>query len=248
MQLLNSIFAVAASLAVAIEAHSTFYPHRANLKIANANATATADPPSIISWHVHICYMLSADGIKEAMALRDRATERFRKFLGRECTGRFDLGRLCMIRDHDFKTVLGEGPFPAGEWSIFVPNAFYGLVVPWMLQNRGNFSLLVHPNTGYEYEDHSIWASWAGQPWPLNLAPDVIGMPGERSNEHGHFPGDSKNPICVPEGGVCGEKGGKNEGPIAVCCSDLACDPSRGYGVMRCSAKSSGPSRFAIQG
>jgi aromatic ring-cleaving dioxygenase len=34
----------------------------------------------------------------------------------------------------------------------------------------GNLSLLVHPNTGYEYEDHSTWAMWAGQPWPLDMS------------------------------------------------------------------------------
>ena len=30
--------------------------------------------------------------------------------------------------------------------------------------------MLLHPNTGYEYEDHSIWAMWAGQPWPLDMS------------------------------------------------------------------------------
>jgi hypothetical protein len=30
--------------------------------------------------------------------------------------------------------------------------------------------MLVHPNTGYEYEDHSIWAMWAGDVWPLDMS------------------------------------------------------------------------------
>lgn len=37
------------------------------------------------------------------------------------------------------------------------------------MQNRGEFSIVVHPNTGYEYEDHSLWAMWSGQVWPLDM-------------------------------------------------------------------------------
>ncbi len=84
-------------------------------------------------------------------------------------------------------TTLIGGPFVSGEWSIFVPLGYYPLITPWLLQNRGNslilqfkkifqsihlgnLSMLVHPNTGYEYEDHSIWAMWAGDVWPLDMS------------------------------------------------------------------------------
>lgn len=84
----------------------------------------------------------------------------------------------------DNTTLIG-GPFVSGEWSIFVPVGYYPLITPWLVQNRGNsvnsakalywkylgnLSMLLHPNTGYEYEDHSIWALWAGQPWPLDMS------------------------------------------------------------------------------
>lgn len=46
----------------------------------------------------------------------------------------------------------------------------------------GNLSMLVHPNTGYEYEDHSIWAMWAGDPWPLDMS---IFEQGTQTNEFG---------------------------------------------------------------
>jgi aromatic ring-cleaving dioxygenase len=136
-------------LSTAVQGHATFYPHR-----RQALKNVTTEPPSIISWHVHICYMLSKDSVHAAMELRNRTARHFASYLGPECTGRFDDGRLCMIRDHDFSTVLTVGPFPAGEWSIFVPRHYYGLIVPWLLQHRGNFSLLVHPNTGYEYGNY----------------------------------------------------------------------------------------------
>ena len=222
--------------ATCILGHSTFYPH---VRMHRPNISHE-HPPAIISWHIHICYPLSSDGIQKALTLRNKTISQFSAYLGKDCSGRFDDGRLCMINDHDFKTVLGDGPFVAGEWSMFLPKAYYSLVVPWLLQHRGEFSLLVHPNTGYEYEDHSIWAQWAGQPWPLNLAPDVIGLPGEHTNEHGHFPGDAQNPICVTEGAVCGST---ETGPTTVCCPSLTCqkqDSKDDY--YRCSSMSSSSS------
>lgn len=74
-----------------------------------------------------------------------------------EPSGRYDNGKFCMIYDHDI-TNDTLGPFPIGEWSVFVPVHYLYAVMPWFVQHRGQFSLLVHPNTGCEYEDHSIWA------------------------------------------------------------------------------------------
>jgi aromatic ring-cleaving dioxygenase len=62
-----------------------------------------------------------------------------------------DNGRLCMVYDHNI-TNDTIGPFAIGEWSMSVPVHYYSAVVPWFTQHRGQFSLLVHPNTGCEYE------------------------------------------------------------------------------------------------
>ena len=115
--------------------------------------------------------------------------------LGPDCDGRYDNGRLCMITDHPLNETLDGGPFPAGttppplslplfkrhmshagEWSVFVPVDYYQLVVPFMTQQYGDelttqLALLVHTNTGCEYEDHSKWALWAGQKWQVQLHP-----------------------------------------------------------------------------
>ena len=37
------------------------------------------------------------------------------------------------------------------------------------MQNRNDFDVLVHPNTGCELEDHSWWALWGGTPWKINF-------------------------------------------------------------------------------
>ena len=68
------------------------------------------------------------------------------------------------------------GPFVAPQWAAFVPyemygaqlaietyiHGRYGTVVPWVMQNRGNFDVFVHPNTGFEREDHHDWGMWYG--------------------------------------------------------------------------------------
>jgi hypothetical protein len=125
-----------------------------------------------------------------------------------------------MISDHDFEnSTLEGGPFVSGEWSIFIPVGYYNLVVPWLLQHRGEFSMIVHPNTGYEYEDHSIWAQWAGEPWPLDM---TIFEKGNQTNEFGHYRGDPDNPACLPKGAVCGSSL-FGPGPAALCCYSLPC-------------------------
>ena len=92
--------------------------------------------------------------------MREVARKEFADILGEDCDARFDNGHLCMINDHDFNTTLDGGPFPSGEWSMFVPVSYYANVMPWFTQNRGEFSFLIHPNTGCEYEDHSKWTLW----------------------------------------------------------------------------------------
>ena len=40
-----------------------------------------------------------------------------------------DNGKLCMIYDHELDITLG--PFPIGEWSMFVPTHYMSRVLPW---------------------------------------------------------------------------------------------------------------------
>ena len=53
----------------------------------------------------------------------------------------------------------------------FAPEEF-GRFVPWLMLNRGGLDVLVHPQTGDAYADHTEHASWLGAPLPLRL--DVL--------------------------------------------------------------------------
>jgi aromatic ring-cleaving dioxygenase len=204
---------VAVLLASVVTSHPTRYSQK-QLAMAQADSGA----PGILSWHVHILYMLNEpSSVKAAMALRRRAQDEFSAYLGADCDGRYDYARLCMITDHDlFNDTLSGGPFVSGEWSIFVPVPYFSLVVPWFALNHGNLSLLTHPNTGFEYEDHSDYAQWAGMVWPINLA---IFEQGVQTNEFDQTVGDAGNPVAMPQGTLCGA----HHNTTVLCMPGTAC-------------------------
>jgi hypothetical protein len=127
-----------------------------------------------------------------------------------------------MIYDHDVHNDT-IGPFAVGEWSMWVPPHYFGVVVPWFSQHRGEFSLLVHPNTGCEYEDHSTWAQWNGPAWNMDLSIFDVNT---QTNEFGEVLGTSKNPSCLSAKQVCafGDAKSPGYGPQVVCCSGSACN------------------------
>jgi DOPA 4,5-dioxygenase len=62
------------------------------------------------------------------------------------------------------------GPHP--HWSCqltFDAMQFDGLI-PWLDTHRNGLNILVHALTGNSIEDHTIHASWLGEPATLNLA------------------------------------------------------------------------------
>ena len=42
-------------------------------------------------------------------------------------------------------------------------------LLPWLLLNRRGLTVLVHPETGEDYRDHSRHAAWMGAVLPLRL-------------------------------------------------------------------------------
>lgn len=71
-----------------------------------------------------------------------------------------------------------EGPFTSGQFAAFCPPATMEPVYRFFVQRRQDVSVLVHPNSGCETYDHSIWASWSGPVWPLNLDVFTCNSPG----------------------------------------------------------------------
>ena len=65
------------------------------------------------------------------------------------------------------------GPHPVPMYQVaFTPDQFDG-IVRWLMLNRRGLTVLVHPETGHDLEDHRDRALWMGRMLDLNF--DVLG-------------------------------------------------------------------------
>jgi aromatic ring-cleaving dioxygenase len=111
---------------------------------------ATADPRSIALYHAHVYY--------DPHHTRGRA-ESLRQRVGTEFP-QAKLGRW-----HDELV----GPHTQSMFQIAFPSEIVGSFVPWLMLNRDGLTILLHPETGDDYVDHSAHAVWFGAVLPLRL-------------------------------------------------------------------------------
>src|SRR4051812_9674793 len=114
-------------------------------------AQSFTDADRIRSFHAHIYYdprtKPGAEPLRQAIAARFST----------------ELGRW-----HDEPV----GPHPVSMYQVaFAPEEF-GRFVPWLMLNRNGLDVLVHPQTGDGYADHTELASWLGEKLKLRL--DVL--------------------------------------------------------------------------
>lgn len=109
---------------------------------------AFADSAGIQGYHAHIYYDAQTRGVAER--LRQALGERFAVRLGRW---------------HD----MPVGPHPGAMYQVAFEVAEFPRLVPWLMLNRDGLSVLVHPLTGDDYQDHARFALWLGTPLPLRL-------------------------------------------------------------------------------
>ncbi|EIM86840.1 uncharacterized protein STEHIDRAFT_131386 [Stereum hirsutum FP-91666 SS1] len=61
-----------------------------------------------------------------------------------------------------------QGPHPTAMFEVNTFNPHQtGAFFSWLTVNRGPCSVLIHPNTGDAYKDHTELMTWIGKPWPL---------------------------------------------------------------------------------
>jgi aromatic ring-cleaving dioxygenase len=113
-------------------------------------AAPTKDPSAIAHYHAHVYY--------DAASSRGRA-ERLRERVATE----FPQARLG--RWHDELV----GPHPQSMYQIAFPAEMLEKFVPWLMLNRDGLTVLLHPETGDDYTDHSAHAAWFGAVLSLRL-------------------------------------------------------------------------------
>ncbi len=106
--------------------------------------------PTIEHYHAHIYYdPASTKG--RASALRERVAAEFPQA---------KIGRW-----HDELV----GPHPRSMYQIAFPRDIFATFVPWLMLNRDGLTILLHPETGDDYVDHTAHAVWFGQILKLRL-------------------------------------------------------------------------------
>ena len=111
---------------------------------------APLNPERITQYHAHIYYD-PARTREHAARLRD------------------ELARICpdarLGRWHD-QTV---GPHPQAMYQVAFAPEHLPTILPWLMLNRAGLTILLHPETGNDYADHSRHAVWLGAVLPLRL-------------------------------------------------------------------------------
>ena len=97
---------------------------------------------TISSYHAHIYWSSPAER-ERALAVRDGIAERFVVQLGR-------------IHDRNV------GPHTQSMYQVAFTTDVFSELVPWLMLNRRELSVLIHPNTGRERDDHLLHAAWLG--------------------------------------------------------------------------------------
>ena len=107
-------------------------------------------PGEIIDYHAHIYYE-PAKTRGKAERLRERVAAAFPQAR---------LGRW-----HDELV----GPHPQSMYQIAFPTGMIGEFVPWLMLNRDGLTVLLHPETGDDFTDHTAHAAWFGAVLPLRV-------------------------------------------------------------------------------
>ena len=119
-------------------------------EISKAPAVPAKEPGAIADYHAHVYY--------DPTTSRARA-ERLRERVGAE----FPQAKLGRWHDEPV------GPHPQSMYQIAFPSGMLARFVPWLMLNRDGLTVLLHPETGDNYADHSAHAAWFGAVLPLRL-------------------------------------------------------------------------------
>lgn len=114
-----------------------------------STSPAVARLNRIHSYHAHIYFGDSAER-ERAAALREQVAERFTVQLGR--------WRETPV-----------GPHTRPMYQIAFDTALFASLVPWLMLNRQDLTIFVHPNTDNPRRDHATHALWLGQVLALKI-------------------------------------------------------------------------------
>ncbi|MEE2746578.1 MAG: DOPA 4,5-dioxygenase family protein [Pseudomonadota bacterium] len=106
----------------------------------------------IESYHVHLYY----NGNTKQYA------SHIRREIERQFGQKVQIGR--------WRDLAPQGPHPVSHFQVAFPWELFAEIVPFLALNRKELNILLHPNTGNGYEDHTKNVMWIGPSIPLDKA------------------------------------------------------------------------------
>lgn len=147
-----------------IVSHPTLYPEVDRNKVCFENG-----PAKIYSYHLHMLFFQNSESsINKALKVREKFANNFGLSI--------EENNLCKDLFHnEYPCVFSvdkepAGPFLTGQWSVYFLEEQFKDYASWIMQHREGLDILIHPNTGCQFEDHSWWALWGGNVWPIDLS------------------------------------------------------------------------------
>ena len=107
-----------------------------------------ADQNDITGYHAHI-YYTNPEARERAAVLRELIDDKFDIRMGR-------------WREEPV------GPHPQPMYQVAFEVEQFPDIVPWLMLNRNGLTILVHPETGDNYDDHVHNPLWLGEVLPVN--------------------------------------------------------------------------------
>lgn len=83
--------------------------------------------------------------------------------------------RLRNLMEENFEATFGRwhnipvGPHPIAMFQVAFPPPIFSKLLPWLMLNGQGRSVLIHPETGNDFEDHTTNALWLGEKLQLKL-------------------------------------------------------------------------------
>lgn len=101
------------------------------------------------AYHAHIYF--GPETVEQATELATQAAAQFRVAKGR-------------VHQQNV------GPHPKWSVQLAFSSDEFDRLIPWLEAHRNGLDVLVHGLTGDAIEDHTRYAYWLGNAWPLDLA------------------------------------------------------------------------------